>query len=210
MPWAGGPSRRDFDAFVATAGDGLVRSAYLMLGDLGDAEDAAQETFLRIAKRWYRVRVMEHPVAYARRILLNVIFDAARDRSRRRDELDERRAGSHVDERIDDAAERAMGRVDARLDVASALAALSLRQRAVVVLRYWAGLSEAEAAAALGCSIGTVKSTASRSLARLRQLMADSMDGTDAAPAGHLRADELLPEGDGLHATALDIRRRTR
>ena len=63
----GGLRRRQFDAFIADATDGLFRAAHLMTGDAGAAEDLVQETFIRIARRWDRVRVMDHPVAYARR-----------------------------------------------------------------------------------------------------------------------------------------------
>lgn len=80
-------SKRQFESFAAEAADPLLRTGYLMTGDTGDTEDLVQETFLQIARRWNRVRSMDHPTAYARRILINlVVHDSAR-RSRRRAEL---------------------------------------------------------------------------------------------------------------------------
>ena len=63
--------REDFERFVATSTDDLLRTAYLVLWDLSSAEDVVQECLLRVARRWPRVRAMEHPGAYARRIVVN-------------------------------------------------------------------------------------------------------------------------------------------
>jgi RNA polymerase sigma-70 factor (sigma-E family) len=169
-----------------------------MLADLTEAEDAVQETLLRIAKRWYRVRKMEDPLAYARRILVNVVLDGARRRSRRHDELSEWAQGHGPDERRDDSAEQAMRAVDARLDFVAALGTLAPRQRAVVVLRYWVDLPEVEVAATLGCSVGTIKSTASRSLARLREMMSDPLNDSLGDPAGTSDAADGLTSPVGL------------
>jgi predicted RNA polymerase sigma factor len=78
MHWlrAGGP-QRDFERFVTDSTGRLLRSAYLMTSDLAEAEDLVQETLLRVARRWPRVRAMEHPAAYARRILVNLVIDGA-------------------------------------------------------------------------------------------------------------------------------------
>ena len=62
----------DFDRFVADSGDILLRTAYLMVGDLHEAEDLVQETLFKVAPRWPRVCRMENPVAYARQILVNL------------------------------------------------------------------------------------------------------------------------------------------
>ena len=158
-------ARAEFDSFVAAHAEDLVRTAYLVVWDLAEAEDLAQETLLRIAKRWPRVRAMEHPRAYARRILVNLALDESKRRVRRLHELN----GAPPADRVDRTSARALWQVDARSELIDALAELPPRQRAVLVLRYFLDLPEAAVAAALGCSLGTVKSTASRGLARLEQ-----------------------------------------
>jgi sigma-70-like protein len=82
MHWlrAGGP-QRDFERFVTDSTSRLLRSAYLMTSDLAEAEDLVQETLWRVARRWPKVRAMEHPAAYARRILVNLVIDGAGQRA---------------------------------------------------------------------------------------------------------------------------------
>jgi len=80
-------SDRQFDGFAAEVSDTLFRTGYLMTGDAGEAEDLVQETFLRVARRWNRVRAMDHPAAYARRILINLVLHSADRRSRQKAEL---------------------------------------------------------------------------------------------------------------------------
>jgi RNA polymerase sigma-70 factor (sigma-E family) len=164
----GGPRRRQFEAFIADATDGLFRTGHLMTGDAGAAEDLVQETFIRIARRWDRVRVMDHPVAYARRVLVNLAVTEAERRSRQRAELTPQPTGF---ESADQAAARALSEVEDRAEFRWALATLPPRERAVLVLRYWADLPTAEVAAILGCSTGTVKSSASRGAARLARVL---------------------------------------
>jgi RNA polymerase sigma factor (sigma-70 family) len=108
---------------------------------------------------------MEHPIAYARRILVNRALSSAARRARRRQEL----IGAAPPERPADTGDPQD--VDSRDELIDALAELPPRQRAVLVLRYFLDLLEAEVAAAMKCSLGTVKSTASRGLARLEQTM---------------------------------------
>jgi RNA polymerase sigma-70 factor (sigma-E family) len=152
----------DFDRFVDEGTDSLLRTAYLIVGDLHEAEDLVQETLFKVAKRWPKVSRMDYPAAYARRILVNLALRGSPKRSRRRTELSETRPG--------DAAAPAAP-LDGHDELHAALAALPPRQRAVLVLRYFLDLPEAEVAAALQCSLGTVKSTASRGLARLEQTL---------------------------------------
>lgn len=161
------PARQGFDRFVADAADGLLRSAYLITWDLADAEDLVQECLFKVARRWPRVRKMQHPVAYARTVLVHLALDDGKRRSRRRAELQPDAAGV-LASRGDEAAVRVLGRVEANADLLRALRALPPRQRAALVLRYFDDLSEAEVATAMDCSIGTVKSTTSRALERLR------------------------------------------
>jgi RNA polymerase sigma-70 factor (sigma-E family) len=152
----------DFDRFVADSGDALVRTAYLMVGDLHEAEDLVQETLFRVASRWPRVSRMENPMAYTRRILVNQALHGASKRSRNRAEL-----------KATPPAEAAMSsaQLDIHDELIDALAALPPRQRAALVLRYFLDLPEVEVAAALRCSLGTVKSSTSRGLKRLEQTL---------------------------------------
>jgi RNA polymerase sigma-70 factor (sigma-E family) len=162
--------RADFDLFVRENTEALVRTAFLIVWDLPEAEDIAQETLIEVARRWPRVRRMTHPGAYARRILVNRALSGATRRAQARTEL----TGERLVEQTDDGARP--DAIDAHDELMRALAALPPRQRAVLVLRYFLDLPEAEVAAALNCSLGTVKSTASRGLARLEQAMRPTND----------------------------------
>jgi RNA polymerase sigma-70 factor (sigma-E family) len=177
MKWLlAGAARREFERFVAESADRLLRTGYLMAADLAEAEDLVQETYLQVARRWPRVRAMDHPAAYARRILVNLAIDGAPHRARRNGELGLAGIAGQPDV-PDSSAELALRAVDEQAGLAAALAGLPPRQRAVIVLRYWEDLPEAEVAVILGCSVGTVKSTASRGLARLRRDLAATAAG---------------------------------
>ena len=173
-------ARLEFDQFVADSADGLLRAASLITWDAAEAEDLVQECLFRVARRWPRVRKMDHPSAYARTVLVHLALDEGKRRALRRAELQEAAAG-RIDEHEDDAAARVLGRVEASADLLQALGELPPRQRVALVLRYFEDLSEAEAAEAMGCSVGTVKSTTSRALERLRSavdLPAGAIDDT--------------------------------
>ncbi len=157
-------SNADFDEFVAAHVDDLLRTAYLIAWDEAEAEDLVQECLLKVARRWPRVRSMDQPRAYARRILINIATDGARGRARRRVELDPPPPG--VAERSVDP----LAALETHVELVEALGQLPPRQRAVLVVRYFHDLTEAQAAEVLGCSPGTVKSNASRGLARLREV----------------------------------------
>lgn len=154
----------DFDQFVAAHVDDLLRTAYLIVWDEGEAEDLVQECLLKVARRWPRVRRMEQPRAYARRILVNLALDGARARVQRRRELEPEAAASLI-------AVDPVPILETRAELLEALGQLHERQRAVLVLRYFNDLTEAQVAEVLGCSPGTVKSSASRGLARLREAL---------------------------------------
>jgi len=158
------PAHADFDQFVAAHVDDLLQTAYLIAWDAVEAEDLVQECLFKIARRWPRVRRMDQPRAYARRILINLATDGARGRARRRVELDPPPGG--ITERSIDP----LASFDTHAELAEALAQLPPRQRAVLVLRYFHDLTETQVAEILGCSTGTVKSSASRGLARLREV----------------------------------------
>jgi RNA polymerase sigma-70 factor (sigma-E family) len=154
----------EFDQFVATHVDDLLRTAYLIVWDETEAEDLVQECLFKVARRWPRVRSMEQPRAYARRILINLATDGARSRARRRVELDPSPPAG-AERSVDP-----LAALDTHAELVEALGRLPPRQRAVLVLRYFHDLTEAQAAEVLGCSAGTVKSNASRGLARLREV----------------------------------------
>jgi RNA polymerase sigma-70 factor (sigma-E family) len=146
----------------------MLRLAYGLTGDLGHAEDVAQAAFARAYASWGRVRRTGDPDAYVRRILINE--NRRRFRKHRvaedlRGDLPERPAAD------------APGECDEGAVLLAALAALGPRQRAVIVLRYWMDMSEADIAAALHCSRGTVKSQAARALATLKKTFAVREDG---------------------------------
>ena len=141
----------DFDRFVAESTDVLLRTAYLVVWELHEAEDLVQETLFKVAKRWPKVSRMDHPAAYARRILLNLALQGRPRRSRRRAELSERGAGDPGDPAVP-------APLDTHDELHAALIALPPRQRAVLVLRYFLDLPEAEVAAALQCSLLVFKS----------------------------------------------------
>ncbi len=164
------PKASHFDQFVTANTDGLLRTAYLITWDLQTAEDLVQETLIKVAKRWPKIKRMDHPVAYARRILVNDALDGRARHQRRRSELSAQQPGQngHMPD--------PSALIDTHDELIAALATLPPRQRAVLVLRYFLDLPEAEVAAALQCSLGTVKSTASRGLARLEQTMRPAND----------------------------------
>jgi RNA polymerase sigma-70 factor (sigma-E family) len=154
----------EFDQFVATHVDDLLRTAYLIVWNEVEAEDLVQDCLLKVARRWARIRRMKQPGAYARRILVNLAIDGAHGRARRRSELQSGVAVTPVT--VDP-----LPALDTRAELLDAISKLPSRQRAVLVLRYFNDLSEAQVAEVLGCSVGTVKSSASRGLARLREAL---------------------------------------
>jgi RNA polymerase sigma-70 factor (sigma-E family) len=158
-------ARDEFEAFVAEHGARLLRTAYLVVDDVGDAEDLVQEGLSRVARRWPKIRSMALPGAYARRIVVNLAIDLATRRSRQPDEVTlEPDFGA---EPVDPAALARLSQVDDATVLLPAIAQLPPRQRAVLVLRYFEDLSEAATAEVLGCSVGTIKSTTARALQRL-------------------------------------------
>ena len=150
----------EFRKFMHARWPVMVRLAYGLTGDQGHAEDVAQAAFARAYVSWPRVRRSGDPDAYVRQIVIN----QTRNRFRRH-----RVAERLTDSPPEPAAEDAVREYDERSALVAALQRLGPRQRAVVVLRYWMDLTEHETAAALNCSVGTVKSQASRALATLRQ-----------------------------------------
>ena len=152
----------EFHDFAASRWARLFRIALLLTDDQGLAEDLAQSTLTAVYASWSRVRRADDPDAYARRILLN--SHIRRFRRKRPTEIP---LVTGLEATVAGTPDPAAA-VDTRLAVRAALASLPPRQRAVVVLRYWADLTEEQTAAALGCAVGTVKSQASKAIAKLR------------------------------------------
>ena len=147
-----------FGDFVAARSRHLLHAAHLLTGDRHRAEDLLQTALTRAYLRWDRID-SDDPEGYVRRTMINAHTDWWRRKPWREQSTDALPETPGPDESAS---------YDARDAVLSALATLSPRQRAVVVLRYYEGMSEAEIADALGCSAGTVKSAASRAMAKLR------------------------------------------
>ncbi len=150
-----------FDEYVAARGADLLRTAYLLTGDHHRAEDLVQTALSKVWPRWDHVVAAEatSPHAYVRRVMLTTYIAWWRRRW----------TGEQPTEHLPDHGGRDESEVVAlRRDLLLALAALPRGQRAVVVLRYFEDLTEVQTAEVLGCSVGTVKSQASKALAKLR------------------------------------------
>ncbi len=175
---AGGRVSRDdgsFETFVRERSTALLRTAYLLTGDRGHAEDLLQTALIKTYRHWGRVTNREDPSAFVRRVLVTT-YAGWRRRLRVREFASETPLLSGTSEpRFDTGDRQAM---------AAALAQLPPRMRAVLVLRYWEDLSEAGTAEALGCSVNTVKTHAARGLARLRGLLAEPAGDRATDPAG--------------------------
>jgi len=166
-------NRTQFEEFATSRWAGLVRLAFGLTGDRWLAEDLAQTALASAYATWWRVRRADDPDAYVRRILIN----ASKRRFR----------GGRVSEQPSEpgdlpdltVADPAAG-IDERSALMAALAGLPPRQRAVVVLRYWEDMTDAQVGVLLGCSASTVRSQATRALAKLRA----SGGLTDTDPGG--------------------------
>jgi RNA polymerase sigma-70 factor (sigma-E family) len=160
----------DFTDFVTHRAPALLRTAFLLCGgDRGAAEDLLQEVLERIYPRWRRLG--DKPEPYVRASLANAAANRWRGRSRRVKEVP-------LDEATDITRSGHEGQVVDHDHVVRALRELPPRMRAVLVLRFFDDMSEVDAAKALRCSTGTVKSQTSRGLARLRELLTDSGDSS--------------------------------
>lgn len=154
----------EFRDFVIARSPALLAFAWMLTNDAGRAEDLLQTSLARTWMHWSRLDHDGDPVAYVRKVMANTA--TAWWGRRWRGELP-------TSNPPDVALEDAYASSDQRDALRRALAQLPRRQRAVVVLRYYEGLSEAETARALGCSVGSVKSQASRGLSRLRDVVVD-------------------------------------
>lgn len=149
-----------FTVFVRSRGAGLLRFAIALTGDRHQAEDLLQGVLERVYGKWPKISGRGDPEWYVRRALVNAARDGWRRRQRRPEnfELGE-----------GDGAYTPFDEVLTRDVVRRALAELPPRQRIVLVLRYWAGMTEAETAELMGTSVGTVKSQAHRAMKTLKE-----------------------------------------
>jgi RNA polymerase sigma-70 factor (sigma-E family) len=148
-----------FEAFARQRVPVLLRTAVALSGDLGLAEDLVQDVLLKVHQRWDQIGRLDAPESYVRRMLVNEFLSWRRKWGR---------IVVHEDVAPpDDRPDHASGHAD-RVLLRAEIDRLPARQRAVLALRYYAGLSDAEIAEAMGCREGTVRSFASRALATLR------------------------------------------
>lgn len=170
-----------FEDFVRARSGSMFRTALLLVGqNRAEAEDLLQMSLERAYRHWEKICRQEEPERYVRRILANAATDRWRRIARRAEQsIPATFAGPAVPDHAAEITERDF--------LLGALAALPPRQRAVLVLRYFDDLSEAETAQMLGCSLGTVKSHAARGLARLREV-------ADPQPTGRIAEGQVAPE----------------
>jgi RNA polymerase sigma-70 factor (sigma-E family) len=174
VPEVVGVSGRDLSVFTElfeTERAASLRLAYAMTGDVAVAEDVVAEAFARTYERWVRGKI-DNPSAYVRRSVVN----EARSTWRR---LAVRRKHAARERHVEPSTALRADRIADADVLQRALSTLAPRQRAVVVLRVVDDLSEQDVAAALGCSVGTVKSSLSRGLERLRDALTASEGAVD-------------------------------
>ena len=156
--------REEFTAFYVASWARLFRTTYAVAGDRQRTEDALQVAFAQAWSRWSRVSAADDPTAYVRRMAINAALSG------------HRRAWTRRETTVPDVPDSPAPDAGLLEHHATwhAVSALPPRQRAVVVLRYYEGLSEREIADVLGCRPGTVKSQASAALASLRTALGEN------------------------------------
>ncbi|WP_034263505.1 SigE family RNA polymerase sigma factor [Actinospica robiniae] len=152
-------SEQRYCDFVLSRRAGLLREAYLLVGDVHLAEDLVQTVLAKIYVAWHRVSASDAPDAYVRKMLINT--NVSRHRRRRVAEV--------LTDAPPDAADLASAQSHAPSSaVIEALMGLSRRQRTAIVLRFWDDLPESAVAELMGCSVGSVRTHTARAMARLR------------------------------------------
>jgi RNA polymerase sigma-70 factor (sigma-E family) len=150
-----------FAEFVVARERALQRTAWLLTGDWALAEDLVQTALVRSWPRWERIRRRDNPEIYVRKVMVNTWLTWSRRKWRKEQAFalvpDRPAPGDHAAE------------TSVRIAVQQALAALTARQRAVLVMRVFDDMSEGDVAQALGLAVGTIKSTTAQALAKLRQ-----------------------------------------
>jgi RNA polymerase sigma-70 factor (sigma-E family) len=173
-----GDEEASFLEYVRADTAALSRAAFLLTGDVQLAEDLVQETLLRVVGRWRRIAAGGDPRPYVRRVMYHQHVSLWR-----RARLRPVPMAEPPDRAVPDTTEAS----DIAVTVTAALAKLSPRQRAVMVLRYFEDRTEQETAEILGCRIGTVKGHAKEALARLRTSGVLAAVALDARPTGRRR-----------------------
>ncbi|QIY70741.1 SigE family RNA polymerase sigma factor [Streptomyces sp. RLB1-33] len=156
----------EFQRFVIGRWPRLMRTAFLLTGEQHAAEDLVQTTLEQVYVAWRRVGTADEPEAYVRRVMINA---HARRHRRRLKEFLAPKDDSGLTHELPDHGDR-IAQADDRSALLTALGQLPPRQREAVVLRYWEDLSESQAAEAMGCSVGAVKSNAAKGIAKLRAI----------------------------------------
>ena len=152
-----------FDEVVRQRESQVLRSAYRVLGNWADAEDVAQEVFLRLHRHGLEFQNEFALAAWLYRVTVNLCLDRARSR-RTEGEMPDLQSGEA-------SAESTVLREEQKQRLMAALATLPVKERAAITLREIEGLSTAEVAAALGSSEGTVRSQISSAIGKLREMM---------------------------------------
>jgi len=162
----------EFEHFVHARSHVLLRTAFLLNGDRHLAEDLLQDALARVAQHWGAVAREGNPEAYARRVLYHRAVDTWRARRRR---------PALVGAPLPEPAERGdlFADSDRRLLLQAALARLTPKQRAVLVLRFYEDRTEAQTAAVLGCTVSTVKTSTRGALERLRVTAPELLELSD-------------------------------
>jgi RNA polymerase sigma-70 factor (sigma-E family) len=153
---------QDFESYARARQTQLYRTAYLLSGDADRAQDLTQTTLAKLFQHWRRAGRADNIDAYAKTVLVRTYLAEQRSRSRER-ELHSLATPHSLHDRS-----------DLRITLQDALAKLTPKARAMVVLRYWEDQSIDAVAAQLRCHPGTVKSTCARALAQLRSLLGDA------------------------------------
>ncbi len=169
-----------FEEFAAGRLPAVLRFAAVLTGDRADAEDVVQEVLIRAHRRWDKTGGLDRPELYVRKMIVNEFITSRRRLWRlvpagRGVDLDDRVAPDHASAHAE------------RQALLAELARLPSRQRAVLVLRYYEGLADADIAQVLGCAPGTVRGYASRALAALRVEVSEPRRAT---PGHGRKADE--------------------
>ncbi|ROQ32777.1 RNA polymerase sigma-70 factor (sigma-E family) [Streptomyces sp. PanSC19] len=185
-----------FAEFAVAAWPRLVRTAQLLTGDFHEAEDLVQTTLAKVYGRWRRVPRAEIDL-YVRRALIN--NNLSRIRRKRVAHL----LTPVLPESLRHTSAGHAETVEERTALLAALGDLTVRQRTVMVLRYWEDLTESQVASVLGCSLGTVKSHARRGLAALRAHPALATASTSfSSPAPSVPPSPLTSPSPSLPASS--------
>ena len=158
-----GEARLTFEEYVTARLPALLRQATVLAGDPHQAEDVVQDVLIKAQARWARIRTLDVPESYLRKMIVNELLS-----TRRRVAAAVRRERVQWPAPAEDGAD-AVVRREAILQVIRTLPA---RQRIVIALRYYEDMADGDIAALLGCTEGTVRSQASRALAKLREIAA--------------------------------------